>query len=58
MYRMDRERRHTDKLNLRIDPDLRAAIQQIAKAKDRSVGWVVRDALTRYIEQEHGLTRP
>ena len=58
MYHMDRKRQHTDKLNLRLDPDLRAAVQQIAEAKDRSVAWVVRDALTRYVAQEHGLTRP
>jgi predicted transcriptional regulator len=58
MYHMERNRQHTDKLNLRIDPALRAKIEQIAKAKDRSVAWVVRDALTRYAEQEHGLTRP
>ena len=37
---------------------LRAAVEQIAEAKDRSVAWVVRDALTRYVEQEHRLTRP
>lgn len=54
---MGRERKHTDKLNLRLDPDLRAAIEQIATTKDRSVAWIVRDALTRYVK-EHGLTRP
>jgi predicted transcriptional regulator len=58
MYHMDRKQKHTDKLNLRLDPDLRAAVERIAEAKDRSVAWVVRDALTRYVEQEHGLTRP
>lgn len=58
MYLMERKRRHTDKLNLRLDPSLRTAVEQIAEAKDRSVAWVVRDALTRYVEQEHGLTRP
>jgi predicted transcriptional regulator len=58
MYHMDRKRQHTDKLNLRLDPDLHAAVQQIAEAKDRSVAWVVRDALTHYVEQEHRLTRP
>jgi predicted transcriptional regulator len=58
MYHMTRGWRHTDKLNLRIDPALRAKIEQITEAKDRSVAWVVREALTRYVEQEHGLTLP
>lgn len=58
MYHMDRKRQHTDKLNLRLDPGLRAAVERIAEAKDRSVAWVVRDALTRYVEQQHEPTRP
>ena len=58
MYHMQRKRQHTDKLNLRIDPELLAAIERIAQTNDRSIAWVVRDALTRYVHQEHGLTRP
>lgn len=58
MYHMERESQHTSKLNLRIDPTLRTKIEDIAEAKDRSVAWVVRDALNRYAAQEHGLTRP
>jgi len=50
--------RHTARLDMRIDPDLLKAIEQIARDKDRSVAWVVRDALRRYVEQEHGLIRP
>lgn len=50
--------RQTARIDLRIDPELRETIEEIAKAKDRSVAWIVRDALTRYAEQEHGLTPP
>ena len=46
--------RQTDRLDLRIDPELREAIEQIAAARDRSVAWIVRDALKRYAEQEAG----
>jgi predicted transcriptional regulator len=41
------------RLDLRIDQELREAIERIAQEKDRSVAWVVRDALRRYIQQEH-----
>jgi len=54
--------RQTARFDLRIDPELLEAIERIALAKDRSIAWVVRDALRRYAEQEHGhghgLTRP
>jgi predicted transcriptional regulator len=49
--------RQTARFDLRIDPELREAIEEIAKAKDRSVAWIVREALTRYVEQEHRLSR-
>jgi len=44
--------RQTERLDLRIDLELREAVEQIAQAKDRSVAWVVRDALKRYVQQE------
>jgi predicted transcriptional regulator len=44
------------RFDLRIDPELREAIERIAQKKDRSVAWVVRDALKRYVEQESGRT--
>jgi predicted transcriptional regulator len=46
--------RQTERLDLRIEPELREAIERIALAKDRPVAWVVRDALKRYVEQEPG----
>jgi len=44
----------TKRLDLRIDPELREAIERLAAAKDRSVAWIVRDALNRYVQQEQG----
>ena len=44
----------TERLDLRIDPELREAIERLAAAQDRSVAWIVRDALKRYVEQEQG----
>jgi predicted transcriptional regulator len=49
---MSREQNHTEKLNFRIDPALRAEIERIAETKDRPVAWVIRDALARYADQE------
>jgi predicted transcriptional regulator len=39
---------------MRIDAELREAIERIAQAKDRSVAWVVRDALKRYVDEARG----
>ena len=44
--------RQTGRLDLRIDPEIREAIERIAEAQDRTVAWVVRDALRRYVQQE------
>ena len=46
--------RQTERIDLRVDPELREAIERIAVTKDRSVAWIVRDALKRYVEQEEG----
>jgi predicted transcriptional regulator len=50
--------RQTERFDMRMEHELRTAIERIAREKDRSVAWVVRDALRRYVEQESGLTRP
>ena len=47
-----REKVQTDMMHLRIEPGLRAAVVLIAVAKDRTVAWVVRDALKRYVQDE------
>ena len=44
--------RQSARLDIRIEPELLAAVEQIAKSKDRSVAWVVRDALRRYTKQK------
>lgn len=44
--------RQTERLDLRLGAELLRAVEQLARAKDRSVAWVVRDALKRYVEQE------
>jgi predicted transcriptional regulator len=44
--------RQTSRFDLRLDPELRKAVERIAEARDRSVAWVVRDALKSYIRQE------
>lgn len=46
--------RQTERIDLRIGPELREEIEQIAADKDRTVAWVVRDALKRYVRQERG----
>lgn len=46
------------RFDMRIDPELREAAEKIADARDRSLAWVVREALKRYVEQEAGLTPP
>jgi hypothetical protein len=46
------ERVQSVKLNVRMEPSLRASITLIAAAKDRTVAWVVRDALKRYVQEE------
>jgi len=43
----------TARLDVRIEPALREAIERLAEAKDRSVAWIVRDALKRYVQTEH-----
>jgi predicted transcriptional regulator len=48
--------RQTERIDLRLDSELREAVERIAEAKDRTVAWVVRDALRRYVQQEHALT--
>ena len=49
--------RQSARFDMRIDPELREAIERIAKAKDRSLAWVVREALRRYVRQEAGQAR-
>jgi predicted transcriptional regulator len=42
----------TERIDLRVDPELREALERIAVAKDRSLAWIVREALKRYVEEE------
>jgi predicted transcriptional regulator len=44
--------RLTSRLNERISPDMRASLEEIAERHDRTLSWVIRDALARYIRQE------
>lgn len=48
--------RQSARFDMRLEPELRTAIERIAAAKDRTVAWVVREALKRYVEQEGSLT--
>jgi predicted transcriptional regulator len=36
---------------LRIDPDLRKKLQEIANKQERPVGWIVRKAIENYIKE-------
>ena len=45
-------RQKSARFDLRLDPELREAVERIAEARDRTVAWVVREALKRYVEQE------
>ncbi len=50
--------RQTERFDMRMDPELREAIEKIAEARDRPIAWVVREALKRYVQQEAGPTQP
>ena len=37
---------------IKLDPDVRARIAQLAKARDRSAHWMMREAITQFVERE------
>jgi predicted transcriptional regulator len=44
----------TQTYSLRLDPDRRAKLEQIARRKDRDLSYVIRKAIDEYIERhEH-----
>jgi predicted DNA-binding protein len=44
--------RQSARFDLRLYPELREAAEKIAKAQDRTLAWVLRDALERYIREQ------
>jgi predicted transcriptional regulator len=49
--------RQSARFDLRLDQELKDALERVAQVKDRSSAWVVRDALRRYLTQEHALPK-
>jgi predicted transcriptional regulator len=49
--------RQSARFDLRLDQELKDALEHVAQVKDRSSAWVVRDALRRYLTQEHALRK-
>ena len=37
---------------VKLEPDIRARIQQLAKAQDRSAHYLMREAIAQYVERE------
>lgn len=37
---------------VKLDPDIRARIKQLAKVRDRSAHWMMREAILQYVERE------
>ena len=44
--------------SVRLDPDVRAALEEIAREQERSLAWIINKALRAYIEQETRAKRP
>lgn len=42
----------TSPVAVKLDPDLRDRIKELAKARDRSAHWMMREAITQYVERE------
>lgn len=38
--------------SMKLGPDLRARVQRLAQARDRSAHWILRSAVERFVEQE------
>lgn len=39
-------------VSVKLDPDLRARIENLAKARQRSAHWVMREAISGYVDRE------
>lgn len=37
---------------VKLDPDVRARIKELAKARDRSTHWMMREAIAQYVDRE------
>ena len=37
---------------VKLDPDMRSRIKVLADARDRSTHWLLREAITQYVERE------
>ncbi|PIP42819.1 MAG: CopG family transcriptional regulator [Deltaproteobacteria bacterium CG23_combo_of_CG06-09_8_20_14_all_60_8] len=39
-------------VSVKLDPDIRARIESLAEARHRTAHWMMREAISRYVEQE------
>jgi predicted transcriptional regulator len=39
-------------VSVKLDPETKAKIEHLAKARDRSPHWMMREAITQYVERE------
>ncbi len=39
-------------ISIKLDPDIRARIEQLAQARARTMHWMMREAIRQYIERE------
>lgn len=42
----------TRPMSVKLDPDTRARIEQLAEARQRTTHWMMREAITQYVERE------
>jgi predicted transcriptional regulator len=40
--------------SLKIDDELKGCVQRLAKLRDRSPHWIMREAINQYVEREEG----
>lgn len=42
----------THPIAVKLDPEVRERVQALAKARDRSTHWLLREAIAQYVERE------